>query len=45
MTTIAVVNKYGDKVHSKDFLNIIPPKQPKGRNGENIELRPAEKAD
>ena len=31
MTTIAVVNQYGDLQAHKDFLYIIPPREPKPR--------------
>ena len=42
MTTIAVVNQFGDLLHHKDFLHIIPPRRSKPReNGETV-VRPGE---
>lgn len=41
MTTIAVVNEYGDLMHHKDFLYLIPPRKPRQREGEDApEMRP-----
>ena len=45
MTTIAIVDKYGQKFHNQDFLNIIPPRQPKVRDGQEYRMRPGEIAD
>ena len=41
--TVAIVDQYGDFVMSKDFCNLIPPREPKtNENGERASLRPAE---
>lgn len=49
MTTIAVVDQFGEVLEHKDFLNIIPPRSVKTRDGDNFEqkdrLRPGEIAD
>jgi hypothetical protein len=43
MTTIAVVNEFGDLMHHKDFLYLIPPRKPRPRDdGTAPELRPGQ---
>lgn len=43
MTTVAVVNEYGDLLSHKDFLYIIPPRKPRQRdNGPQMPSRPGE---
>jgi len=41
MATIAVVDKFGELVHHKDFLHLIPPRKQRPKDGEYIK-RPGE---
>ena len=41
--TIAVVDQFGELIAHKDFMNIIPPRQPmNGPDGAPYEMRPGQ---